>query len=91
MIKKIIGVVLFLFGIILLFSILTSVLKMIFIEEPGLIGQDESYVSGYYTGKIIVILVFSFLNFLCFKYGYRLMRGKRNIIKTEDIETIGKN
>jgi uncharacterized BrkB/YihY/UPF0761 family membrane protein len=78
MLKKIVGVVLFLIGIILLLSLVTSVLKMILLEEKDIIGQDESYVIGYYFGKITIILVFCFLNFLCFKYGYRLMRGKRN-------------
>lgn len=91
MIQKILGIVLFLIGIILLLSILSSVLKMIFIEEKDIIGQQDSYVVGYYTGKIILILVFCFLNFLCFKYGYRLMRGKRKTIENEGIETIGKN
>lgn len=91
MFKKILGVILFLVAIILLLSILSSILKMIFIDETNLVGQDNSYITGYYIGKIAVLLVFCFLNFLCFKYGYRFMRGIRNVNKTEDIDTIGKN
>ncbi|RAR48896.1 hypothetical protein [Flavobacterium lacus] len=91
MIKKVLGVFLFLIGLILLISILSSVLQMILIEEKDIIGQDESYVVGYYSGKIILILIFCFINFNCFKYGYRLMRGKRNTKENEGIETIGKN
>lgn len=81
MIKKVVGVVLFLFGIILVLSIVTSVLKMIFIKEKDIIGKDESYVIAYYSGKITLILIFCFINFLCFKYGYRLMRGNKKHLK----------
>ncbi|UPQ79208.1 hypothetical protein M0M57_16525 [Flavobacterium azooxidireducens] len=91
MLKKILGILLFLIGIILLLSILSSVLKMILIEEKDIIGQDESYVISYYSGKITLILLFCFINFLCFKYGYRLMRGNKKTPENEGIETIGKN
>lgn len=91
MLKRIVGVVLFLIGIILLLSLVSSVLKMILLEEKDIIGQDESYVIGYYSGKITLILVFCFLNFLCFKYGYRFMRGKRDTKEEDEIQIIGKN
>lgn len=91
MIKKIIGVVLFLVGLILSLSIFLTLLKMIFINDTGLSGKSSNYVFGYYLGKIGFLILFSILTFFILKYGLCLMRGKRNDIKTEDIETIGKN
>ena len=91
MIKKVLGVILFLIGLILLISILSSVLQMILLEEKDIIGKDQSYVIGYYSGKITLILLFCFINFLCFKYGYRFMRGNKKTFVKEGIKTIGKN
>lgn len=92
MVKRVAGVVLFLFGILLSFSILSFVLKMIFIKNLDVAGEDEVYKTAYYSGQIVTVLLFCFLTFLSFKYGYRWMKGKTNSkIATEEIDSIGTN
>lgn len=91
MIKRVFGVLLFLIGIYLSLSIVTTILKMLLIEEKDFSGNEETYVFGYYLGKIGMIIVFCFITFLCYKHGYRFMKGKSKVVPIEEIDSIGKN
>lgn len=92
MLKKILGVVLFLIGIWLSISMLSFIFKMIFIKNTDIEGQDDVFVVAYYFGQIVTLLLFSFLIFLLFKYGYRMMKGRKPTQTTnEEIDSIGEN
>lgn len=92
MLKRVLGVVLFLFGILLSISMLSFVFKMIFIKNTDTEGQDDVYIVGYYFGQFFTLLLFSFLIFLLLKYGYRMMKGKKQVNTIiQEIDSIGEN
>ena len=90
MIKRIAGIVLFLVGIYLSFSLIMFLLKIIFLENKDVEGQDQVYTFSYYFGQIVVIILFGFIVFLCYKFGYRWMKGKKQEPLTADeIDSLG--
>ena len=92
MLKRVLGVVLFLVGILLSISMLSFIFKMIFIKNTDTEGQDDVYIVGYYFGQFVTLLLFSFLIFLLLKYGYRMMKGKKQVNTIiQEIDSIGEN
>ena len=63
MIKRIAGIVLFLIGIYLSFSLIMFLLKIIFLENKDVEGQDQVYTFSYYFGQIVVIILFGFIGY----------------------------
>ncbi|MBA4155484.1 hypothetical protein [Flavobacterium sp.] len=92
MIKRIAGIVLFLVGIYLSFSLIMFLLKIIFLENKDVEGQEQVFTFSYYLGQIVIIILFGFIVFLCYKFGYRWMKAiKKESLTKDEIDSLGEN